>query len=98
MAEPHMSALFDGGRVVDLILVLMACETALLFFLHARGHIGIEPRRLLPNMLAGAFLLLALRAALVGAGTPTIAAWLALGLCGHLADLAARWRRKPASA
>jgi hypothetical protein len=87
-----MDDFFASGRVVDLILLLMAAEAALLVFLHARGHLGIPPLRLLPNLLAGACLLMALRAALTGAGLVQCSVWLLLGLGGHLLDLATRWR------
>jgi len=86
-----MSALFASGRVVDLILLLMAGETALLVFLQATRRVGIPPRHLIPSLLAGACLLMALRAALTGAGVPSCAMWLLLGLGGHLLDLAVRW-------
>jgi hypothetical protein len=86
-----MDTLFASGRVVDLILLLMAGEAALLLMLHARRGLGIPPRRLLPNLFAGACLLLALRAALTGAGVALCASWLLLGLVGHLLDLVGRW-------
>jgi hypothetical protein len=86
-----MHALFASGRVVDLILFLMAAEAALLVVLHATRGVGIAPRRLLPNLFAGACLLLALRAALTGAGAGLCALWLLLGLGGHVLDLAGRW-------
>ncbi len=74
----------------------MAVEAlALVVLYHMTGR-GIAPVRLLPNLLAGAFLMLALRASLSGAGTTAVGSWLALGLVGHLADLAVRWSRKNA--
>ncbi len=88
-----MEALFDGGRVIDLILALMAVEAVALAVLYHMTGRGIAPVRLLPNLLAGAFLMLALRASLTGAGATAIGSWLALGLVGHLADLALRWPR-----
>jgi len=89
-----VDALFEGGRVIDLILGLMALEVLVLAALYYLRGKGIPPRRLLPNLLAGAFLMLALRASLTNAGTTVIGGWLALGLLGHLADLALRWPRK----
>jgi hypothetical protein len=86
-----MDALFASGRVVDLILLLMAGEAALLVFLHATRRVGMPARQLIPNLLAGACLLMALRAALTGAGAASCAMWLLLGLGGHLLDLAVRW-------
>lgn len=91
-----MDALFAGGRVIDLILALMAVEAIALAVLYYMTGRGIAPVRLLPNLLAGACLMLALRAALIGAGETAIGSWLALGLVGHLADLAVRWSRKTA--
>lgn len=87
-----MEALFASGRVVDLILALMAVEAVLLAVLHRAGRLAIAPSRLLPNLLAGACLLLALRAALTGAGPGQCSMWLLLGLGGHLLDLATRSR------
>jgi hypothetical protein len=86
-----MQALFDSGRIVDLILALMAFEALALAVLFARTRSGVRLRRLLPNLLAGAGLLLALRAALTAQPFPVTAAWLLLGLLGHLVDLALRW-------
>jgi hypothetical protein len=45
---------------------------------------------LVANLLSGLFLILALRAALVGAGATAIGIWLGLGFLAHLADLAFR--------
>lgn len=89
-----MDALFEGGRVIDLILLLMGLEALVLAGVYYMRGRGIPPSRLLPNLLAGAFLMLALRASLTGAGNAVIGGWLALGLVGHLADLALRWPRK----
>ena len=87
-----MDALFDGGRVIDLILGLMVAEAIVLGILYRWTGQGIAPARLVPNLLAGAFLMLALRASLTVAGTGAIAFWLVLGLVGHLVDLGLRWR------
>jgi len=87
-----MEALFASGRVVDLILFLMACEVALLAVLRSSGRFPIPPQRLLPSLLAGACLLLALRAALTGAGVALCSMWLLLGLFGHVLDLGLRVR------
>ena len=50
------------------------------------------------TLLAGGFLLLALRAALTGAGAPTIAAFAAAAFVAHGADLASRWASAPSQA
>lgn len=81
----------DAG-VVDLILLLVALEAlALLGWRKLRGG-GIAPADLLFNLLAGAALLLALRAALAGAGSAWIGAALALALVMHAEDLRRRWQ------
>lgn len=86
-----MEALFASGRIVDLILALVALEAAALWAWgrwRASGLPGFPD--LLPNLLAGACLLVALRGALAGAPWPWIAAPLALSLLAHLADLRRR--------
>jgi hypothetical protein len=52
-----VDALFAGGRVIDLILALMAVEAVALAVFHYMTGRGIAPVRLLPNLLAGAFLM-----------------------------------------
>jgi hypothetical protein len=88
-----VSALFDSGRIVDLILVLVVLEALLLLGLRVRRGGGIMPRALLANLLAGACLLLALRSALTGADWVWPAMFLLLALPAHLADLYGRWNR-----
>lgn len=88
-----MQELFASGRVIDLILVLMVIEAAAIGLYHRRTGRGLPVRTLVTVLLAGAFLLLALRASLTGADWPAIAIFLVLGLVSHLADLAGRWRR-----
>jgi hypothetical protein len=89
----RVDALFASGRVIDLILVLMAIEGLALGLLYRKTGMGIAPVRLWPNLLAGGFLMLALRAALTGSGSVAIGSWLVLGLIAHLVDLALRWPR-----
>jgi hypothetical protein len=85
------AAAFASPHLVDLVLALMALETLALLYFHRRTGRGIAPRDLLPNVLAGAFLLLALRAALADAAIGWLMAALLLALAAHLADLARRW-------
>jgi hypothetical protein len=91
-----VDALFDSGRVIDLIIALMIVEGIGLAFLYYKTGRGIAPVRLFPNLVAGAFLMLALRASLTDAGTTVIASWLLLGLVAHLLDLGLRWPRNTA--
>jgi len=85
--------LIASGRIVDLILGLVVVQfLALVLYRRATGR-GPAPADIAFTLLAGAGLLLALRAALTGAGWASIAAFLVLALVAHLADLARRWPR-----
>lgn len=89
-AETTIGAWIESGRIVDLILALVVLEAlGLAWWLRGRG--GVLP--LAPTLVAGACLLVALRAALAGAGWAWIAAALAGALAAHLADLGIRLRR-----
>ncbi len=90
-----MADLFTTGRVVDMILMLMIAETFVLAAHHRLTGRGVAFMPLLINMAAGACLLLALRAALVGAPWGLIAIALGSALGMHALDLRARWSRLP---
>ncbi|HET7797283.1 hypothetical protein [Nevskia sp.] len=87
-----MEHFFASGRVVDLVLFVMLAEAVLLISLHQLKARGPAPVDLIVNLLSGFCLLLALRAALSGAGWHWIALALTGSLIGHLADLRRRWR------
>ncbi|MCJ2053281.1 hypothetical protein [Methylobacterium sp. J-070] len=93
-----MAALFASGRIIDGILALVVLEALLLVWLCRRRRVvpGVFADLSLPALLAtlasGAALMLALRAALVGAPWSTVAACLLAGLVAHLADLGVRIR------
>lgn len=87
-----MERLFHSGRVVDLILLLVLLEAVLLALYRRRSGRGPAFRRLLPNLLSGAALLLAVRLALVQSQWTWVATALLLALVAHLADLRQRWR------
>jgi hypothetical protein len=85
-----MRDLFASGRVVDVILALVVVEAIALAGWRRLTGRGLALRALAANLLAGGFLLLAVRAALVGAEWIWVAASLLAALLAHLADLAAR--------
>lgn len=87
-----MAGWFASGAVVDAILLLMVLEGALIAILRRRTGTGVPARDLLAMLAAGGCLMLALRAALVGAAWPWIALALSAALVAHLADLVRRWR------
>ena len=86
-----MSAWFASGHIVDLILMLTLVEAAVLVLHHHSTGRGVAPGEFLGNLLSGVFLLLALRAGLVGAWWGWISICLLAALAAHLNDLRARW-------
>lgn len=87
-----MSALFSSGRIIDLILLLVLLEAAVLTLWISRAGRRIAAVDLLGNLASGAFLLLAVRAALTGAAWTWIAASLLAALLAHVFDLRRRLR------
>jgi len=85
---------FASGRVLDVILLGMAVEAAGLVFFHRRTRRGVPPGALLPNLLSGMCLLLAMRAGLAGFWW----GWTSLSLLAagalHGVDLWRRWQRQ----
>lgn len=88
-----MAELFASGRLVELILGIVAVEAALLLIVWRSKGRGVSPGDLLPNLCSGAFLLLALRLSLGGVGWEWCCVSLAAAGALHLVDLNRRWRR-----
>jgi small-conductance mechanosensitive channel len=88
-----VAELFATGRIVDLILALVVLETVLLVAWRWRTGGGLALIDIAANLAAGAFLMLALRSALVGDPWTMIVPWLLAGLTAHLFDLWRRWPR-----
>jgi len=88
-----MADLFASGRLVDLILALVVIEAGALILYWRRRRHGIAPVDLLPNLCAGAFLLLALRVTLADGGWKTASACLGAAGLAHLTDICRRWRK-----
>ncbi len=76
--------------LVDLVLLVLALEAALLCVRHARTGRGPSPRELAGLLGAGLFLTLAVRFAVAGLSLPWIGCSLALAGLAHLADLRRR--------
>ena len=87
-----MNELFASGRVVDLVVLVMLLEAAVLWYWRRQGRGGVATADLWPMLAAGGCLLLALRAALTGAPWPWVGLWLLLALLAHLLDLQRRWQ------
>jgi hypothetical protein len=88
-----MAELFARGSLVDLILVVVVLEAVALLLYWHRARRGIAPFDLVPNLCAGAFLLLALRATLAGSGWMMASGCLAAAGLAHLVDIYRRWRQ-----
>jgi sugar phosphate permease len=81
-----LEALFASGRIVDIAVALMLAETAAIWlYRRARGR-PVALADLAWNVVAGASLLLALRAALTDAGWMWIAGFLTAALIAHIGD------------
>jgi uncharacterized protein involved in response to NO len=76
---------------IDAILGLVILEGLLLVAWRAWTGRGPKPGPLIANLLAGGFILLALRLAISGGSLVWIATCLAFSLIAHLIDLVSRW-------
>jgi hypothetical protein len=85
---------FSDPRAIDLVLVFVLLEAGVLWLAWRRTGRGLAPPAMLACLLPGAFLMLAVRAALAGDGGRAIAAWLVAALAAHLVDLSFRWRSR----
>jgi hypothetical protein len=87
-----MSEFLSSGRVVDLVLLVVGLEVlGITLYWHLTRR-GIAPANLLPNLLAGAALVLALRLALSDFSWPWYTACLAIAGIANVTDLRQRWR------
>jgi hypothetical protein len=87
-----MTDFIASGRIVDVILALMLAEAVFLAAYTTRTGGGVAFADIAINLVAGASLLLAVRAALVGAAPQWLIACLLVSLAAHGADLRRRWR------
>lgn len=87
-----MEDLFASGRIVDIIIGLMAFEAIALIAYHKSTGQGIKVPQVLSNLLAGICLFLALRLAITDAHWTWIGVALGAALAAHIIDLTSRWR------
>lgn len=92
-----MAALFETGRIADLLLLVLALEAVGLWWWHRRTGGGVALHRALPFLLAGAAFALALRAALTQSWWGWTALAIAAAGAAHLWDLRSRWTRRRAA-
>lgn len=86
-----MNALLHSGHLIDAILILVVIEAVALFSLRAARRRGPASLPFLVNLFSGAFLLLAVRAALTGASMETVSLLLSGAFVAHLAEVRLRW-------
>ncbi len=84
----------SSGHAIDLILAIVALEVILLRAWLSRQGRRLAPSELVGPVLAGIFLMLALRTALVGGAPELIAGFLLASFPAHLYDLRLRLLRK----
>lgn len=87
---PTLPGLVANGRAVDLILVIMAVEFAVLSLRRRARRRQVVMMDLFFALAPGALILLALRAALMHAGWLWIAIFLAASFPIHMVDLIRR--------
>jgi hypothetical protein len=87
-----MTDFLASAHIVDLILAVVALEVIVIALYWRLTRRGIAPAQLLPNLFAGALLLLAMRLALSGHPWPWYTACLAAAGIANVADLRQRWR------
>jgi len=87
-----MQSLVASVRIVDLILLVMLLELAVLLLYRRLTGRGLKPLDV--GLAASAWALppLALRAGLTGGAWTAVLAWLGAALLAHLADLPRRMR------
>ncbi|MEM6511479.1 MAG: hypothetical protein AAF660_00595 [Pseudomonadota bacterium] len=88
-----MQDLITGGRIVDIVLVVMGIELVVSAIIARRRGIPLDIPGLAFNIGAGASLALALRASLTGDGWQWIAVWLISSLVFHVLDISRRWQQ-----
>lgn len=89
-----IDAFFTSGRVADLVLVVMAIEVLIIYILMRHGRISIPFKTYFFGVIAGAFIILALRLALTDSAIATIALVLILSFAAHVFELFSFLRRK----
>lgn len=93
-----MAEFILSGRAIELILGLVVCEALLILWVRLRRGRGPALPGFFASLLAGVFLMLALREALAGGSYLVLAICLTGALVAHLADLAMRWQAPSAAA
>jgi hypothetical protein len=87
-----MAGWVASGGMIEFILALTVLEVLGIFWLRRVGATMLTMGQVLPNVLAGDFLLLAWLSDVRGAGWGVTATCLLGALVSHSTDLVLRWR------
>ncbi len=85
-----MDQLFASGRIIDLLLILVIGEFVIFVLYQRINQRGIGISGITANLISGAFLLVAVRLALVQAWWAWIACCLLISFLAHILDMTQR--------
>ena len=94
--EP-LQSLVESGRIVDIMLVVVAIEVVALIAYRVATRRGLSVASIVLNIGAGGSLMVALKLLYDQAGWQLVAAALVASLVFHTADLVHRWRGNAAT-
>ena len=86
-----MREIFSGTLLIDIVIAVTVIEWVLLSWWHRRTRRGIPMSELRATLLAGLYLMMALRASMVSAPWYVVALLLLAAGLSHAADLWRRW-------
>ena len=86
-----MREIFSGTLLIDIVIAVTVIEWLLLSWWHRRTGRGIPMSELRATLLAGLYLMMALRASMVSAPWYVVALLLLAAGLSHAADLWRRW-------
>lgn len=86
-----MREIFSGTLLIDIVIAVTVIEWVLLSWWHRRTGRGIPMSELRATLLAGLYLMMALRASMVSAPWYVVALLLLAAGLSHAADLWRRW-------
>ena len=86
-----MREIFSGTLLIDIVIAVTVIEWVLLSWWHRRTGRGIPMSELRATLLAGLYLMMALRASMVSAPWYVVALLLLAAGLSHVADLWRRW-------
>jgi hypothetical protein len=84
--------IFAGTLLIDIVISVTLIEWAALYFWHRRTGRGVAMSEVRLTLLAGLYLMLAVRASMTAAPWYVVALLLLAAGLSHAADLLRRWR------